>query len=168
MLDADYVSLLLMRLANEGQPRLHSLAVATAAFRTLGARPEELLRALRGLAANTRTGGAPDVFLPVIAATLRSTAADIELMKVEQLGVLAMAVFERVAVAEAEARGLFSADALAHYCALVDREVRVDEVQTVPGELMIANIVVRQAHGLYRVTDPFVQETWRERKALVQ
>ncbi len=166
VLDQDYVEFLLGRLSEEGFQVLPSLAAATAAFRTLGARPEEMLRALRQLAASLPADGDPDIFLPVIASTLRSAAADIELMKVEQLGQLATAVFERVAAAEAEARGLFGAEALAAYAQAISRDVRADEVQGVLGDLLAANIVMRQAHGQYRLTDPFVQEIWRERQML--
>jgi hypothetical protein len=49
-----------------------SLEVAIEAFRTLGARPEEVLRALRELRALLPLGGDPNAFLPVIAGTLRS------------------------------------------------------------------------------------------------
>lgn len=167
VLDADYVSHLLARLQAEGMAASPSVAVATAAFRTLGARPEELLRALRELRALLPPGGDPDAILPVIAGTLRSTAADVELMKVEQLGALAMAVFERVAAASGDAKGLFSADALASYGKAIGRDVRADEVQAVLNELMVANVVMRRGHGLYGLTDPFVQEIWAERNALM-
>ena len=126
-----------------------------------------MLRALRELRALMPRGGNPDDFLPVIAGTLRSTAADVELMKVEQLGALAMSVFERIAGVDGDAKGLFSADALAGYAEGVGREVRVDEVQAVLNELMAANIVMRRGHELYGLTDPFVQEIWRERQALM-
>ncbi len=97
VLDADYVAHLLNRLKAEGMSVQPSLAVATKAFQTLGAQPEELLRALRELRVLLPPRGDPDETLPVIAGTLRSMAADVELMKVEQLGALALAVFERVA-----------------------------------------------------------------------
>jgi hypothetical protein len=168
VLDADYVAYLLARLGAEGLTQQPSLEVATQAFRTLGARPEEMLRALRELRSLMPAGGDPDAFLPVIAGTLRSTAADVELMKVEQIGVLATAVFERVAGADGEVKGLFSREALAGYGGVVGREVRPDEVQAVLNELMAANIVMRRGHGLYGLTDPFVQEIWRERSALMR
>lgn len=133
------------------------MEAATQAFRTLGARPEELLRALRELRSLLPPGGDPDAFLPVIAGTLRSTAADVEFMKVEQLGALAAAVFERVASADGGAKGLFAGEALGSYASAVGREVRADEVQAVLNELMAANVVMRRGHGLYGLTDPFVQ-----------
>lgn len=166
VLDADYVEHLLDRLKAEGMAVQPSVAVATQAFRTLGARPEEMLRALRELRNLLPPGGDPDAVLPVIAGTLRSTAADVELMKVEQIGALAMAVFERVAGAAGDAKGLFSADALAAYGKAVGRDVRADEVQSVLNELMVANVVMRRGHGLYGLTDPFVQEIWAERNVL--
>jgi hypothetical protein len=167
VLDADYVAHLLARLKAEGMVVQPSLVVATEAFRTLGARPEELLRALRELRHLLPPGGEPDVILPVIAGTLRSTAADVELMKVEQLGALAMAVFERVAGAVGDAKGLFSGEALSAYGKAIRREVRADEVQAVLNELMVANVVMRRGHGLYGLTDPFVQEIWAKRNALM-
>lgn len=167
VLDKDYVAHLLGRLKAEGQGALPSLEVATQAFRTLGARPEEMLRALRELRLQVRPGNEPDVYLPIIATTLRSAAADVELLKVEQLGSLATAVFARVANAEGDAKkGMFASDALARYTAATGREIRADEVQAVLDDLMAANIVMRRGHGLYALTDPFVQEIWRERQAL--
>ncbi len=168
VLDADYVAHLLERLKAEGMTVQPSLDVATQAFRTLGARPEELLRALRELRSLLPPQADPDAYLPVIAGTLRSTAADVELMKVEQLGALATAVFERIARSGADARGLFAADALAEYRQVIGREVRADEVQVVLNELMHANVVMRRGHGLYGLTDPFVQEIWTERHSLLQ
>lgn len=167
VLDADYVAHLLNRLGSEGLTAMPSLEVATQAFRTLGARPEEMLRALRELSLLLPPGGNPDSYLPVIAGTLRSAAADVEITKVEQLGALAMAVFQRIANNVGDARGVFAAEALAVYGQATGREVRADEVQVVLNDLMAANIVMRRGHGLYGLTDPFVQEIWRERCALM-
>jgi hypothetical protein len=163
VLDGDYVEHLLKRLAQEGAERLPSLAVATRAFETLGNRPEEMLKALRQLNRHLPPGGNPDEHLPVIAATLRSTAADIELMKVEQLGGLATAIFERIASTEGDARGVFSAEAAADYAKAAGRDVRVEEIQPVVNDLLAANLLMRRGHGMYGVTDPFVQEIWREK-----
>ncbi len=166
LLGAEYVAHLLHRLAAEGAVALPSLEVAVQTFKTLGNRPEEMLRALRQLSRNLPSGGNPDEHLPVIAATLRSMAVDIELMKVEQLGRLAAAIFERIAAVDGDARGLFSAEAAADYTKALGREVRVEETQPVVNELLAANLIMRRGHGLYGVTDPFVQEIWREKKAL--
>ena len=125
-----------------------------------------MLKALRQLSRHLPPGGKPDEHLPVIAATLRSTAADIELMKVEQLGGLATAIFERIASTPGDARGVFSAEAAADYTKAVGRDVRVEEIQPVVNDLLAANLIMRRGHGMYGVTDPFVQEIWREKKAL--
>lgn len=167
VLDADYVEHLLARLAHEGVGQLPSRDVALAAFRTLGNRPEEMIKALRQLQLHVPAGSDPDIYLPVIAATLRSSAADIELAKVEQLGSLAMAIFERIAGTDGDAKGIFSADAAADYSRTLGREVKVEEIQPVVNELMEANVVMRRGHGLYSITDPFVQETWREKQRLL-
>lgn len=163
-LDGDYVAYVLQGIAEEGAPVLPSLPVATAAFNLLGRRPEELIRALRQL--QREDPAEADRLLPVIAATLKGAAADVELRKLEDLGVLAGAIFDRVARVEGDASGLFTADALAEYTATVGREVTADQVQRVSEELRDANLIVRKGHGTYAVTDPFVQQAWRERKAL--
>lgn len=166
VLNGDYVQHLMQRLAQEGVTTLPSVAVATQAFTTLGNRPEELLKALRQLNWHLPAGADPDQHLPVIAATLRSTAADIELMKVEQLGSLATAIFERIAGTDGDTRGVFSSEAAADYTKAIGREVRVEEVQPVVNELLAANLIMRRGHGMYGVTDPFVQEIWREKRLL--
>jgi hypothetical protein len=113
LLQGDYVEFLLDRLAmTVKKEKLPSLEAAIEAFNTLGNRPEEMLKALRQL---LQQEGEPDVFLPVIASTLRSAAASIELEKVEQLGSLAQAVFNKIASTEGDARGIFSTDAAAEY-----------------------------------------------------
>jgi hypothetical protein len=104
-----------------------------------------------------------DLYLPVIAATLKEAAADIEIKKIEELGDLACAVFGRVAHAEVEASGLFSAQALADYSGAVGREVTADQVQRIAQLLQDYNLIFRKGYGLYAVTDPFVQQSWRER-----
>ncbi|MEW9682410.1 AAA family ATPase [Pseudomonas sp. TE50-2] len=167
VLGEDYVAFWLERLAADGLDNLPSLAVATEAFQTLGSRPEEFIRALRQLIHSPSLASGADVVLPVIAATLRSAAADLELMKVEELGVLAQAIFARIASVDGETRGVFSAEAAAQYSTVVGREVRVEEVQPVANDLLAANLIIRRGHGLYGVTDPFVQEIWRERQAML-
>jgi len=170
VLGSDYVAHLLERLAREGDGDerwpLPSLEVATGAFATLGHRPEELIKALKLLRAQLPPGADTDEHFPVIAATLRTAAVDIELTKVELLGGLATAVFERIAAVDGQTRGVFSAEAAADYSRAVGRQVRVEEIQPVVNDLLAANLIMRRGHGLYGVTDPFVQEIWRERRAL--
>jgi hypothetical protein len=161
-LEGDYVDHVLQGIAREGARVLPGLPVAIAAFDILGRRPEELIRALRQL--QKEDPAEADRFLPVIAATLKGAAADVELRKIEDLGALAGAVFDRVARVDGDATGLFTADALAGYAAVVRRDVTVDQVQRIAEELRDANLILRKGHGVYAVTDPFVQEAWRERK----
>lgn len=168
VLGRDYVEFLLTKLANDGIGVLPSVEVTTEAFNTLGNRPEELLRALRQLLLNSPGREEPDRVLPIIAATLRSSAADIELVKVHQLGGLAQAIFDRIAACEGDARGIFSADAAAEYSRAIGREVKIEEIQPVANELLAANLIMRRGHGLYGITDPFVQEIWREKQALMR
>ena len=40
----------------------------------------------------------------------------------------------------------------------------MEEIQPVVNELPGANVLMRLGHGLYGVTDPFVQEIWQERQ----
>ena len=164
VLDQAYVRHVLERLRAEGMELLPSEESAWNSFQTLGHRPEEFLRALGQLRLSTTSGLAPDQLLPVIAATLRGSAADLELLKVEQIGGLATAIFDRVARSEGPARGIFSAEAALSYGEAIGREVRVEEIQPVVNELLAANVLMRLGHGLYGVTDPFVQEIWQERQ----
>lgn len=166
VLGEDYVAYLLERLSAEGFSALPSPEVAVQAFHALGSRPEEMIKALRQLHFHLPPGSNPDEHLPMIANTLRSTAADLELMKLEQLGGLATAIFDRIACSDGDARGLFSAESAAAYSAAIGREVRIEEAQPVVNELMATNLIMRKGHGVYGVTDPFVQEIWLERKSI--
>ncbi|TBN44236.1 AAA family ATPase [Pseudomonas sp. BGI-2] len=166
VLKGDYVEYLLNRLAaTVKKEKLPSLEVAIEAFNTLGNRPEEMLKALRQL---MQQEGDPDLFLPVIASTLRSAAASIELEKVELLGSLAQAIFNKIASTQGDARGIFSIDAAAEYSKTVGREVRVEEIQPVVIALVAENIIMRRGHGIYAITDQFVQEIWLEERALIE
>lgn len=167
VLDVHYVQHLLDRLAQEGVKNLPTLQAAVEAFRTLGNRPEEIIKALRQLQLHLPAGGNPDDYLPIVASTLRASAADIELAKVEQLGSLATAIFERIAGTDGDAKGVFSAEAAADYSKAIGREVKIEEIQPLVNELMAANLIMRRGHGLYGITDPFVQETWREKRQLL-
>ena len=166
VLGRDYVEHVLQRLGEDGTTPLPSLDATADCFKILGSRPEELRQALMQMHANASSGLEPDQLLPVIANTLRSSAADIEVGKVEQIGSLALAVFNRVVRADGNARGLFSAEAAAEYATAVGREVRTDEIQSMVNELLAENILMRPSHGRYDVTDPYVKKIWRERQAL--
>lgn len=164
-LGEDYVAHLLQGIADEGAKVVPTLATAFESFRTLGCRPEEMIRALRLL--QQRQPADADHDLPLIAATLKAAAADVELRKIEDLGVLATAIFGHIAGAAGDATGLFAADALAEYAATVGREVTPDQVQRVAEELRDANLIMRKHHGVYAVTDPAVQGAWRDRQVLM-
>jgi hypothetical protein len=166
VLDQAYVRHVLERLRGSGVAQLPSEEMAWQAFQTLGHRPEEFLRALSQLQVGSSTGSGllPDQVLPVIAATLRSAAADLELQKVEQIGGLAMAIFARVAASDGPARGIYSAEAAAAYSEAIGRDVRVEEIQPVVNGLLAANVLMRLGHGQFGIADPFAQEIWRERQ----
>ncbi len=137
-----------------------STAVTEEAFKTMGHRPEELMKALnvlRGLPAGT----APDEHLPTIAQSLSATATDLELQKVEALGPLAEAVFGRICGVDGDVKGLFTAEALKAYAGHTGREVAAPEVQAVLGQLMSANLLMRIKHGHYGLTDALVEKAWR-------
>jgi hypothetical protein len=168
VLNGEFVEYVLKRLAGEGTRGMPSLVAATDAFKVVGNRPEELVKALRLLRMQLPRGGDSDAHLAVIAATLRTTAADAELTRLEQLGGLAGAIFERIATADGGTRGLFSTEAAAEYSRALGREVRVDEIQPVVNELLAANLIMRRSHGVYGITDPFVQDTWVEKKRLTE
>ena len=128
LLDQAYVRHVLDRLRLEGMDALPSEEAAWMAFQILGHRPEEFLRALAQLRASAGGDLGPDQLLPVIATTLRGAAADLELLKVEQIGGLAAAVFDRVAASEGPARGLVSAESAAAFSPTLGRPVRVAEI----------------------------------------
>lgn len=164
VLGRDYVKHVLQRLEGAGITPLPSLDTTAKCFTTLGNRPDDLWQALRQMHASASSGVAPDTLLPVIADTIRSRAVDLEFSKVEQLGDLALAIFRRVAWADAPARGLFSQEAAAEYTKVVGREVRIEETQPVVNVLVAENILMRPSHGCYDITDPYVREIWRERE----
>lgn len=163
VLGDDFVQHVLRTLQLEGVRVLPSPAVASQAFKLLGGRPEELLRALRTL--QRYQPQQADQNLPVIAATLKSAAADLEIKKIEELGELACAVFNHIAKADQDASGLFAATALASYSATINRDVTADQVQRIAQLLQDFNIIMRKGYGLYAVTDPFVQQAWRAQSA---
>lgn len=168
VLGDDYVDHVLNRMreqaAGQGRVvRVPSQAVAADAFRTLGSRPEELRKALVVLQNDLPEGSHPDAYLPIIAKTLRSVAAEAELGKVDELGLLAVAIFNRIASTDGDVKGVFSSESAKDYSSVVGRDVKVEEIQPVVNSLVTANLVMRTGHGLYRVTDDYVQQLARER-----
>jgi hypothetical protein len=166
VLNGEYVEYVLKRLADESPEGLPTLATAVRAFKLLGHRPEELMKSLRLLRQDGVSGVPADQRFEWIARTLRMSAADLEITRIEQLGGLAVAVFDRIASSQEDARGLFSAEAAAAYSKILGREVRIEEIQPVVNTLVTENFILRKSHGVYTVSDPFVPEAWRERKRL--
>lgn len=165
VLGSDYVDFLIERYAQEvNASQLPTPKVAYGAFRSLGHRPEELKKAL-GQA--IRQGGDPNVVVPIIAQTLRITLADSEIFKVENLGSLALAIFDRIATSADSKAKLFSAEAAADYSAAVGREVKVDEIQPIINALLAENLIMRRGHGQYELADPYVGEIYQDAQRLV-
>lgn len=164
LLGMDYVNDLMEKLRASQARQLPSNQAVGEAFSMLGHRPEDLLRALRQLLQGQALSAGMDATLKVIAETLRNGSADLELTKVEQLGTLAEAIFDRIASSEGDAKGVFSVEAAAEYGRAVGREVRVEEIQPLVNELLAVNLIMRHGHGLYAVSDPVVQASWRQQK----
>ncbi|MBH1958041.1 MAG: ATP-binding protein [Burkholderiales bacterium] len=139
-----------------------SASVTEAAFKRMGSRPEELMKALNVLRALPE-GANPDEHLPTIAQSFGAAAADIELQKIEAFGPLAQAVFSRICGIGGNVKGVFTADALKEYAARIGREATTQEVQGVIGLMTSANLLMRVRHGHYGVTDPFVEKAWGAR-----
>jgi hypothetical protein len=165
LLGRDYVAFLRQRLLEAHYSNLPGLDVMMAGFETLGHRPEDLMKALQQVIQLAPEQNA-DVFFPIIAQTLKSSLADVEISKLEQLGSLAMLVFDRIAQSPSAVKGLYAAEALASYQAELGREVSTGEVQQTLNLLHADNLIMRSGHGSYGVSDPYVQKLWVERKTL--
>jgi hypothetical protein len=169
VLDAAYLAHMRAQFLADKVRLLPAAAALQEGFRALGSRPESLLRSLRELqSADVQpadTVGVDKAFL-LIAQVMRNASADIEFARVEKIGSLAVAIFERIANAEAEAKGLFSAEAQGSYSQTIGRDLRQEEIQPVLNALVDDNLVMRTGHGQYIVTDPFVRDTWRERQSI--
>jgi hypothetical protein len=75
------------------------------------------------------------------------------------MGRLALAIFNRIATTEGDARGIFSAEAAEEYSKEVGHEVRIEEIQPVANELLASNLIMRRGHGVYGVTDRSIKPT---------
>lgn len=162
VLGDDFVEWLL-REAKMGA-RTPSLAVACECFQALGRRPEEMLKALVAL---TNVQGHPDEDLRAITQALRQSAAVEDLARLDQLGPLASAIFARVVAQGGNGvKGLFSGTALPDYSADLGRPVLRDEIQPAADALIAANLLARDGHGIYGVSDPFVGEALKQRQTV--
>ncbi len=171
VLGREYVVHLLERLSDDvaagSSAVLPSVSAALEAFENLGHRPEELIRALRLLSAEDPDDLDPDVKLNVVAHTLRAAAADIELNRVDSLGELARLIFAQIASADGEVKGLYTKASREHLTQSLGREVSTEEIQSILGDLKNANLIMRSGHGRFGITDPFVQQAWRDRAKLL-
>ncbi len=145
-----------------------SLAAAFTSFQRLGRRPEELMKALLALQA-TAEGQAPDADLSAITEAIRQTAALQDLARLDQLGRLAQTIFGRVVREGGNGvKRLFSEATLDEYGKELGRKVGQDEIQPAANALLDANLLARDGHGIYGVSDPFVAEAFQTRQLVHQ
>jgi hypothetical protein len=77
------------------------------ACKDLGSRPEELLNAFRVVVYSLPAGAGPDATLQIIVATVRAGIANAELVRIQDIGPLAEAIFDRIASSEeTQTRGI--------------------------------------------------------------
>lgn len=162
VLGRDFIDYVLAQVRPQLGAMLPSAEVTEAAFRSMGSRPEELMKALNVLR-SLPPDALPDEHLPTIAQSLGAAAADVELQKVEAMGPLAEAVFSRICSIGGDVKGVFTGEALKAYAAQIGREVTAQEVQGIIGAMTSANLLMRVKHGHYGVTDPFVEKAWMNR-----
>ncbi|KQO19778.1 AAA family ATPase [Acidovorax sp. Leaf78] len=162
VLGRDFIDYVLEQVRPQLGAMLPSADVTEAAFRSMGSRPEELMKALNVLR-SLPADALPDEHLPTIAQSLGAAAADVELQKVEAMGPLAEAVFSRICSIGGDVKGVFTGEALKTYAAQIGREVTAQEVQGIIGMMTSANLLMRVKHGHYGVTDPFVEKAWMNR-----
>ncbi|MFI8615074.1 AAA family ATPase [Acidovorax sp. NPDC077693] len=162
VLGRDFIDYVLEQVRPQLGAMLPSADVTESAFRSMGSRPEELMKALNVLR-SLPADALPDEHLPTIAQSLGAAAADVELQKVEAMGPLAEAVFSRICSIGGDVKGVFTGEALKTYAAQIGREVTAQEVQGIIGMMTSANLLMRVKHGHYGVTDPFVEKAWMNR-----
>lgn len=161
-LGRDFVSWKYSLLQRVKGAKLPSEQLMWEGFVTLGQRPEELHAALTQLQSRPE---APDLAFPIICSTLATAAAEVEFASVENLGGLAQAIFDRIARGhETGESGLFSADAINGYIEQTGTYVDTPQIQNMVDRMISANLIHRQSHGVYAISDPFVREVWRRRK----
>jgi hypothetical protein len=159
VLGRDFIEYVLQQVKPQLGAKAPSITVTEDAFKRMGSRPEELMKALNVLR-RLPEGANSDEHLPTIAQSLGAAAADVELQKIEALGPLAEAVFSRICSIGGNVKGGFTADALKEYSVKTGREVTAQEVQSVIGLMTSANLLMRVSHGRYGVTDSFVEKAW--------
>ncbi len=161
VLEIDFVDWLLTE-ADLGA-RKPSLEVAFECFVRLGRRPEELMKALFALQHSPNFVDA-DQDLRAITEGVRQSAAAVDLARLDELGALALAVFGHVCKHGGQGvKKLFSAATLDEYSVEIGRPVGAEEIQKVATLLVDSNILARDGHGIYGVSDPFVAEAYSSR-----
>jgi hypothetical protein len=98
--------------------------------------------------------------LLTIAEAIGTMAADVEIQKIEALGPLAEAVFSRICTIGGNVKGSFTGPTLREFSAQLGREVTSGDVQGVIHLMTSANLLMRVGHGVYGVTDSFVEQAW--------
>lgn len=166
VLEIDFVEWLLKEADLGG--RAPTSAVAFECFVRLGRRPEEVMKALFALQ-QLPTFVEADQDLRAITEGVRQSAAGVDLARLDELGPLALAVFGYVCKLGGQGvKKLFSAATLDEYSAEIGRPVGAEEVQKVANMLVDANILARDGHGIYGVSDPFVAEAYGSRVNLLK
>ena len=108
-----------------------------------------------------------DQDLRAITEGVRQSAASVELARVEDLGLLAQTVFNYVCDEGGQGvKKLFSGATLEAYGRVLGRPVAPEEVQKVATLLLDENILARDGHGIYGVSDPFVIEAYLGRASI--
>lgn len=161
VLEIDFVDWLLTE-ADLGA-RMPTLEVAFECFGRLGRRPEELMKALFALQQSPNFVDA-DQDLRAITEGVRQSAASVDLARLDELGALALAVFGYVCKQGGQGvKKLFSGATLDEYSVEIGRPVGAEEIQKVATMLVDSNILARDGHGIYGVSDPFVAEAYSNR-----
>lgn len=161
VLEIDFVEWLLNE-ANLGD-RTPSAAVAFECFVRLGRRPEELMKALAALQ-QAPNFVAADQDLRAITEGVRQSAAAVDLARLDELGPLALAIFGYVCRQGGQSvKKVFSGATLDEYSAEIGRPVGAEEVQKMANQLVDSNILARDGHGIYGVSDPFLAEAYTSR-----
>ncbi len=166
VLEADFVAWLLKEA--DLAERAPSQDVAFECFQRLGRRPEELMKALFALQQLPNFVDA-DQDLRAITEGVRQSAAGVDLARLDELGPLALAVFGFVCKqGEQGVKKLFSGATLDEYRNEIGRAVSVEEVQKTANMLVESNILARDGHGIYGVSDPFLAEAFRNREDVMR
>ena len=144
--------------------KIPDLAVLQEGFRIMGNRPEELLQAVNILQAHEHD---PNVAFPIICSTKATTAGNTEIANMEDLGELALVIFDKIASGSPNGvKNLYSADALAEYSKVIGSPVDSGQVQSMTKRMVELNFIQRLGHGTFIPADPLVSKAWLANKAL--